>query len=83
MMLPIIQDTSKTIIYAADLIPMADSEISRLRDVDDLYEVLDLERTATTAQLKKAYRKLARQYHPDKHPPSEKEAMEAKPVPDD
>lgn len=35
--------------------------------MSDLYQALELERTATTAQLKKAYRKLAAQYHPDKH----------------
>ena len=31
----------------------------------DYYEVLELERTATEADIKKAYRKLARKYHPD------------------
>jgi molecular chaperone DnaJ len=34
----------------------------------DLYEVLGVERGATQADLKKAYRKLAQQYHPDKCP---------------
>lgn len=31
----------------------------------DYYEVLSVPRNATTAQIKSAYRKLARQYHPD------------------
>lgn len=34
----------------------------------DLYEVLGVERGASQAELKKAYRRLAQQYHPDKCP---------------
>ena len=34
----------------------------------DHYKVLGVDRKATADQIKKAYRKLARQYHPDKNP---------------
>jgi DnaJ-class molecular chaperone len=42
------------------------------------YEVLELTPSATLQDVKKAYRKLALKYHPDRNPPAEKESATIK-----
>ncbi|KND90730.1 DnaJ protein [Tolypocladium ophioglossoides CBS 100239] len=51
--------------------PMGDEEI-------DLYELLSIEKDASQDQVKKAYRKAALKYHPDKVPEEQRQESEVK-----
>ncbi len=44
----------------------------------DYYDILGVKKSAEAKELKKAYRRLARKYHPDLHPGEKKASMEKK-----
>ena len=52
--------------------------VKRVRKCQDYYEILGVSKEASEADLKKSYRKLALQFHPDKnHAPGAGEAFKA------
>eukprot|EP00747_Dinoflagellata_sp_TGD_P197304 gnl/TRDRNA2_/TRDRNA2_68513_c0_seq1.p1 gnl/TRDRNA2_/TRDRNA2_68513_c0~~gnl/TRDRNA2_/TRDRNA2_68513_c0_seq1.p1 ORF type:complete len:487 (-),score=76.89 gnl/TRDRNA2_/TRDRNA2_68513_c0_seq1:95-1555(-) len=59
-----------------DTIINSDGYVKDHVDSDDYYRVLDVDQSATLDDVKKAYRKLAVKWHPDKNPDLKEQAQE-------
>ncbi|MDG6221493.1 MAG: DnaJ domain-containing protein, partial [Candidatus Thermoplasmatota archaeon] len=53
-----------------------ETEGRTLADKRDYYEVLDVDKNASPEEIKRAYRKMAKRYHPDMNRENSKEAEE-------
>ena len=66
---PLVQDQDQT---QSNRRKGRNDDISRLsRSGNSLYELFDIPKGSTDADIKKKYRKLALKYHPDKNPDNE------------
>jgi DnaJ-class molecular chaperone len=50
-------------------------QADNLNKVKDYYKILGVDRTASTLQIKRRYKELARRYHPDANPEDDSEIM--------
>eukprot|EP00747_Dinoflagellata_sp_TGD_P186447 gnl/TRDRNA2_/TRDRNA2_43470_c0_seq1.p1 gnl/TRDRNA2_/TRDRNA2_43470_c0~~gnl/TRDRNA2_/TRDRNA2_43470_c0_seq1.p1 ORF type:complete len:368 (+),score=82.51 gnl/TRDRNA2_/TRDRNA2_43470_c0_seq1:156-1106(+) len=55
-------------------VPLGARRASTAQQADDLYAVLEVKRGATADEIKKAYRRLALKWHPDRNPDKQAEA---------
>ena len=50
------------------IIHVSIKDVISIMQIPDYYQILEIERNATDREIKRAYRKLAKRYHPDKNP---------------
>lgn len=67
----VIEDEEKSIYTIAGYLGISSSDYNRIKAMfynsrDNAYKILGLEKTATVDDIKKAYRRLVKKYHPDK-----------------
>lgn len=59
-------DSSSSSGASARSTPITEQDVQRMLRTKDFYDILGVSKTATEEEIKRAYKKLALKYHPDK-----------------